>query len=283
MANTIRSGQYEGIRSQEGLDMCVSGSQPLRLRTLTSIRIADSEPIAIRVGVEASQKTWHVPKRLLTTNSTFFAAALDGGFAEQNSKTVTLPEVLSEDFEKWVHWLYLGGLHTWWDDKLSLPEPKGLVRLWNLGDMLGCPMFRDAALAILVRHMSVHDKNYHGPVRSMSDYSTKKPGIYPELLAFIWDACAPRSKLRQFAVDQCVIDVRMGRFGAMTRGDIIQFAEENEDFAKAHAAASITNGHRERQDLLNDCGEDSSIPKLSGAAITLSKERDLLSNIDIDT
>ena len=129
MAYTIRSGQYEGIRSQEGLDMYVSGSQILRLRTLISIRIADSEAIVICVGVEANQKTWHLPKKLLMTNSTFFAAALDGGFAEQDSKTVTLPEVVSEDFEKWVHWLYLGGLHTWWDDKLSLPEPKGLVRL----------------------------------------------------------------------------------------------------------------------------------------------------------
>ena len=196
---------------------------------------------------------------------------------------MTLPEVVSEDFEVWIQWLYLGKVHPKAHDEPDLHSYKDLVRLWSLGDLLGCPMFQDEALTILVRHMSVYDKNYHGPITFMSDFSTKKPGIPPELLAFIWDTCAPGSKLRKFAVDQCVIDVRMGRFGAMTKEDIIQFAEGNEDFARAYAAASIMNGHRERQDLLKDCGEYSSIPKLSGAAITLSKERDLLSNIDIDT
>ena len=52
----------------------------------------------------------------------------------------------------------------------------------------------------------------------------------PYLLAFIWDACAPGSKLRKFAVDRCVIDVRVGRFGAIGKESMIKFAGENEDF-----------------------------------------------------
>ena len=204
-----------------------------------SIRIADSQPIAIRVSVEANQKTWHLPKKLLTTKSTFFAAALDGGFAEQDSKTVTLPEVLSEDFEVWIQWLYLGELYPKRKDRMNLH--KALVRLWNLGDMLGCPMFQDEALAELVGRMSDNLSNIHN--------------MPPELLAFIWDACAPGSKLRKFAIDHCILDVRMGRSNSESREAYIQFVEDNEDFERAYAAASITNGHRELQDLYEDCGE----------------------------
>ena len=88
--------------------ICVSPTQILRFRVLISIRIANSEPIEVRVGVDANLKIWHLPKKLLTNRSTFFAAALDGGFAEQDSKTVTLPEVATDDFEVWIRWLYLG-------------------------------------------------------------------------------------------------------------------------------------------------------------------------------
>ena len=84
---------------------------------LIRIRIANSEPIEIRVGVGAHLKRLHLPKQLLMKSSTFFAAAVDGGFAEHYSKTVTLPEVATADFEVWIQWLYLGEL-----------RPKGIGR-----------------------------------------------------------------------------------------------------------------------------------------------------------
>ena len=240
MASTV---EYEGIGSQMGLDMCVSGSQLLRPQILMSIRITDSEPIAVRVNVDANQKTWHLPKKLLTTHSTFFAAALDGGFAEQDSKMVNLPEVLSKEFQIWIKWLYLGKLHLGelhpkGDEEPRIRKYKELVRLWNLGDMLECPMFQDVTLTELLYQMSEDD--------------TVDCGMPPELPAFIWDACAPGSKLRKLAIDQCIIDIRMGRLERGSEKAYIQFAEDNEDFASAYVAASIRNGPREREHLWED-------------------------------
>ena len=83
----------------------------------------------------------------------------------------------------------------------------------------------------------------------------------PYSLAYIWNACAPGSKLRKFAIDQCVIDVRVGRFGAVTKEAIIKFSEKNEDFVRAYVAASIAIGHRKRRDPLKDLGYYSSIAK----------------------
>ena len=40
-----------------------------------------SETVTDTVGPENDAKIWHLPKRLLTNNSTFFAAALDGANA----------------------------------------------------------------------------------------------------------------------------------------------------------------------------------------------------------
>ena len=47
----------------------------------------------------------------------------------------------------------------------------------------------------------------------------------------------------------------------MNKEAIIRFAEPHENFAKAYVVASITDGHRERRDLLKDLGDWSSIAK----------------------
>lgn len=187
------------------------------------------------MGVEADPNIWHLPKKLLTTNSTFFAAALDGGFAEQDSKTVTLPEVATDDFEVWIQWLYLGEL--FWPKAIERPEldyDKELVRLWSLGDMLGCPVFQDVLLRLLVK-------------RSDNGY-----GMRPSFLAFVWETCAHGSKLRKFVVDQFITDVREGRFKRNPKIEeaFTQFVEDNEDFAREYTAASIRNGDCEPQQTL---------------------------------
>ena len=47
-------------------------------------------------------------EKVLTHCSTFFAAALNGGFAEGISGSVNLPEESPAAFEMWVTWLYIG-------------------------------------------------------------------------------------------------------------------------------------------------------------------------------
>ena len=222
---------YAGIKSQEVLNMYVSDAQTMEVGVLIGIRIADSEPIEIRVGVGDHPKRWHIPKQLLMNSSTFFAAAVDGGFAEQYSKTVTLPEVATNDFEVWVQWLYVGEVRPKEIGRRNLDHDKGpyhkeLARLWLLGDMLGCTKFQSVLLTVLGVEM-----NY------------KNHGMRPEFLAFIWDTCAHGSKLREFVVNQLNNDFRMGRF----EGDLesieayTHFAEDNEDFAREYTAASMRN------------------------------------------
>ena len=166
-----------------------------------------------------------MPKKLFANNSTFFAAALDGGFAEQYSKTVILPEVVVDDFEVWVQWLYLGKLSPFC--RFARNYHKDVARLWSLGDMLGCPMFQDEWLAVL--GMAMNDDDY---------------AMRPEFLAFIWETCAHGSKLRKFIVDQFANDVRMGHFKNDPESEeaYTRFAEDNEDFAREYTAASIRNG-----------------------------------------
>ena len=226
--------RYNGIKSQKVLDMYVSDFSILRLRVLINIRIANSEPIEICVDVEANLKTWHVPKELLTNKSTFFAAALDGGFAEQESKTVTLPEVFVDDFEVWIQWLYLGEVRPKEFGRRALGYSKELyhqelVRLWSLGDMLGCPIFQAWSLRFLV-----------------TDMNKDGFGMRPEFLAFVWENCAHGSKLREYVVDQFANDVCMDRFKGNPKSEAAytQFVEDNEDFAREYTAASIRNGGR---------------------------------------
>ena len=168
-----------------------------------------------------------MPKKLLTNNSTFFAAALDGGFAEQHSKTVILPEVLADDFEAWIRWLYLGKISSIELGLRAQDYQKELVRLWSLGDMLGCPIFQDVSWGFLA-----------------SDMNNLDDGMRLELLAFAWESCAHGSKLRKFFADQFTYDVRTCRFKGDSESQEAhaKFAEDNEDFAREYTAASIRNG-----------------------------------------
>ena len=98
-------------------------------------------------------------------------------------------------------------------------------------------------------------------VTGMSGYGRESYVMRPELLAFIWDACGSYSKLRKFAIDQCIIDARMDRFDTKSKKAYIQFAEDNEDFAREYIAASIQNGHRQRLDIYEDCEDYVSCPQ----------------------
>ena len=60
------------------------------------------------VGTEDVSKTWHLPKELLVKASPFFAAALNGSFAEATSRVVNLPEDDTDAFALFVRWLYVG-------------------------------------------------------------------------------------------------------------------------------------------------------------------------------
>ncbi|CAK3969585.1 btb poz domain containing [Lecanosticta acicola] len=62
------------------------------------------------VGEGSKRMSYPVHKELLTQASPFFAAALNGTFAEGMEQVVRLPEEKGETFEWWLQWLYTGTL-----------------------------------------------------------------------------------------------------------------------------------------------------------------------------
>ena len=112
------------------------------------------------VGTAASTKKWHLPKELLTNSSPFFAAALDGSFAEATSKVVHLPKDSTDAFALFIRWLYVGEIaatecsasHDHDHDHLCIAATfQTLVQAWMLGDKLGCPIFKDLAMLDLIK------------------------------------------------------------------------------------------------------------------------------------
>lgn len=65
-------------------------------------RLDSAEDVTVLVGVKEKQFT--IPKALLTQRSTFFKAALEGGFKEAIEQQVKLPEADEEIFEIYVQW-----------------------------------------------------------------------------------------------------------------------------------------------------------------------------------
>lgn len=62
--------------------------------------------INISVGLDGQQRTWMLPKGLLSHHSEFFRAALEHDFKEGIERKVTLPEDDPRDFEIFVYWLH---------------------------------------------------------------------------------------------------------------------------------------------------------------------------------
>lgn len=88
---------------------------PPRYNLRTSFKSLQSVATIV-VGTESlkgnSQATYTIHRDLLTSASPFFAAALNGTFAEGLDQTVRLPEEKPEIFEWFMWWLYSGSLTT---------------------------------------------------------------------------------------------------------------------------------------------------------------------------
>ena len=184
----------------------------------------------MHVGSGDAEKVWHLPGKLLKSNSTFFTAALEGGFAEGTSQSITLTEEDPNIFQWFVVWLYVG-----FDPVLKIEtELDFFVPLWLLGDRLGCPLMQDDAMCDLITY---HHKWYIDEVN----------------LKQIYEGSTRGSKLRRFAVDQCLHDVRKCCAQGYKDGwSYPRFAEDNEDFAQELAQATISLGDGDPTNPLHD-------------------------------
>jgi BTB/POZ domain len=60
------------------------------------------------IQVDPNEKPFRAYKALLCQESTFFKAALDGGFTEAADNMVKMPEEDETIVNDFLHWLYLG-------------------------------------------------------------------------------------------------------------------------------------------------------------------------------
>lgn len=117
---------------------------------------------------------------LLCHVSTFFKAALKGGFEEAKEKRVTLKEDDPSAFNLFVLWLYKGNLFEYSaDSTLS----KFTVKAWVMGDKLGAPAFQNCMMKELLGQNLLYD---------------------PEVARYIYDNTSEGSPLRMVAVDMIV-------------------------------------------------------------------------------
>ena len=159
------------------------------------------------VGCQDHSTTWYLPKDLLTHSSPFFAAALNGSFAEAISKSIKLPEDDPAIFGLFVRWLYIGGN----DEDLAF-DPNPHVEAWILGDKLGCQGFKDSQMYLI---MSYHRTQY----------------LIAETVRTAYEGSVPGCKLRKYIVDQFRWDFKLGNLEAMPAyEDFLSQAKVTEDF-----------------------------------------------------
>ena len=138
-----------------------------------------------------TRKPGHLPRNLLTEYSTFFGAALEGGFAESISNALMLPD---DDLRVFEHFIQLQCL----SNRIDCPNStvwccvRDQIRTWILADKIGCPILQNAVTVHLIEDL-------HG-------------GLINEVnLKMMYDESAPGSKLRQLAVDQILYDAKCGQ------------------------------------------------------------------------
>lgn len=202
------------------------------------------------VGPTGNTRTWHLPKKLLVNASPFFAAALNGSFAEATSKVINLPEDNTDAFALFVRWLFVGDisgdlfisdgaepgdeiLGTCEVTESDVPFAKTTMvylQAWVLEDKLGCLVFLNLVMFEL-----------HAYYRSTS-----------ETILFIYEQSGPGSKLRLLAIDEFRYDLQNGALDKYTasRVSTSKIAEEfGLDFLKVCLDcknAIRPTGHKQR-------------------------------------
>ena len=135
--------------------------------------------VTLSVGLDDSPTVWHLHKKLLTGSSPFFAAALDGNFAEAKAGAIKLREDDPGAVMIFVQWLY-GSL----DRNLKATDVDAFVMAWDFGDKIGCPDFQNSTMSCLIDALSTG--NYE---------------MQASTLRLAFQKPAADSKLRQWAVD----------------------------------------------------------------------------------
>lgn len=140
------------------------------------------DTVTITVGSDKVPFTVH--ETLLRATTPFFDKALSGGFAEAETRTISLPVDEPEIFLEYIRYIYAGC-----PAKLGLGEASVLnllvcVKLWVLADKLLCPKLQNSATVALITYQKLV------PNRLSRD-----------TLRYVWDRTADGCKLRKLLMD----------------------------------------------------------------------------------
>ena len=186
-------------------------------------RLEGSESTTVTVGPQDAATTWHLPKALLIHKSPFFAAALNGPFAEAKLNSVVMLDDDPNVFRLWVEWLFVGQITCTFEHINNV-----LVEAWILGDKLGCHIFQNVVMIELLKS--------HSPDR-------KARLLEPSTLRAAYEGSAPGSKLRKWALDSFLFETRDTKYGsASTLQRNISWVSEIkdiEDFSQEYMEACV--------------------------------------------
>ena len=156
--------------------------QPNRQRILSLLihsRESFSAIIQVKVG---PAKTFTVHKGILCRSSSYFKAALEGGFKESKDQVLRLPDDDPVVFSHFQLWLYTGNIIASHESPKDITW-KVLISLYLFGDVRGIPRLQNEAIDLFI------DKNV-----AMSQV----PG---DQLNLIYENTLDSSPLRKLIVD----------------------------------------------------------------------------------
>lgn len=211
-----------GVNSKEALELFVSHltTRYLSHANYFVFSLENTTAIEITVGPKDEEVSWILPKSLLTHHSKFFDAALNGTFAESNSRSVTMPEDNPDAFRLFVQWLYIGDI--------MIDDADEWLEAWVLGDKIGNIAFRNCAMSKLV-----NDHEHYC--------------IDSTIVATVYRKSALGSKLRKWALDQVLFDSSKGGL-RVDADDWVSVVETEPEFVADVAKATILSTGGEVKD-----------------------------------
>lgn len=144
----------------------------------------------VHIVVGPEKKVFKIHKEILCNASTYFRAALNGGFKEAKEQKVEMPEDKVSIFKYFQHWLYSGNIlvRKEWpsDGKIEEEWYKAwdiLVEVYSFGETRGIPLLQNAAIDCII------------------DMQQATNTVYVESNSFVYKSTPGSSPLRRLYVD----------------------------------------------------------------------------------
>lgn len=145
---------------------------------------SDSLTSLVHVNVGPGKDTFSLHRGLLCNASSFFQAALRGGFKEAVDQAIDLPEEDKDNFKRFQLWLYSGELFGTQESDADITF-EVLVDLYIFGEARGIPHLQNSAITAII---SKGDRAEIIPI---------------DLIYKIYDGTPEKSLLRKLFVDWC--------------------------------------------------------------------------------